>query len=120
MEKLSKYFSINLVAFISGFLLMLFLSKSSNNFNIKELQQKNDSLMTENKALSMSTDSLKNNIERSNLIIDSINKNDEELRQKLVKLNNKINYLKYDYEKANNHANNFNSMDIQRYFSELK
>ena len=118
MEKLNKYFSLNLIAFIAGCLLIMFLTKSSNNTEIKQLQLKNDSLLLLNKNLSKSNDSLKNNIEKSSLVIESLYKKDEELKGKVFKLNNKIQSLKY--EEANNHANNFGTLDIQRYFSELK
>jgi len=118
MEKLSKYFSLNLIAFIAGCLLMMLLTKSSTNVDIKSLQQKNDSLLFANQKLSQSNDSLKNNIEKSSLVINELNKKDELLKDKIGQINNKIQSLKY--EEANNHANNFNSLDIQRYFSELK
>jgi hypothetical protein len=118
MEKLSKYFSLNLIAFIAGCLLIMFLTKSATNYDIKLLKQQNDSLMVLNQKLSQSNDSLKNNIEKSTLVIETLNKKDEALNQKVGQLNNKIKSLKY--EEANNHANYFNSMDIQRYFAELK
>jgi hypothetical protein len=125
MEKLSKYinivkkyFSLNLICFFAGCLLIMFLTKSSNNDYIKELKQKNDSLLIVNKNLSQSNDSLKNNIEKSSLVIQTLNKKDGTYKEKVVQLNIKIQSLKY--EAANNHANNFNSLDIQRYFAELK
>ena len=118
MEKLNKYFSLNLIAFVAGCLLIMFLTKSSTNTNIKELKQKNDSLLLVNKNLSQSNDSLKNNIEKSSLVIETLNKKDGTYKEKVGQLNIKIQSLKY--EAANNHANNFNSLDIQRYFSELK
>jgi hypothetical protein len=125
MEKLNKYynivkkyFSLNLVAFFAGCLLIMFLTKSSNNANIQELKQKNDSLLLVNKNLAQSNDSLKNNIEKSSLVISELNKKDDLLKNKVGQLNTKIQTLKY--EAANNHANNFNSLDIQRYFAELK
>ena len=117
---LKKYFSLNLIAFVSGCLLMVFLTNSSKNSNIKALQQKNDSLMIVNQSIIKSNDSLKTNIEKSTLVIMTLNKKDESLKIKVGQLNNKINSLKDNYEKANNHANDFNAMDIQRYFAELK
>lgn len=117
---LKKYFSLNLIAFIAGCLLMMFLTKVSKNVDIKALQQKNDSLMTVNQSLAKSNDSLKTNIEKSTLVIVTLNKKDESLKMKVGQLNNKINSLKDNYEKANNHANDFNAVDIQRYFAELK
>lgn len=117
---LKKYFSLNLIAFIAGCLLMMFLSKASKNVDIKELKQKNDSLMIVNQSLAKSNDSLKTNIEKSTLVILTLNKKDESLKIKVGQLNNKINSLKEDYEKANNHSNDFNAVDIQRYFAELK
>jgi CII-binding regulator of phage lambda lysogenization HflD len=117
---LKKYFSLNLIAFVSGCLLIVFLTKSSKNSNIKALQQKNDSLMVVNQSLVRSNDSLKTNIDKSTLVIMTLNKKDESLKIKVGQLNNKINSLKDKYEKANNHANDFNAVDIQRYFAELK
>ena len=120
MEKLSKYFSLNLVAFVSGCLLIMVLTKSSTNTDIKQLKVINDSLLSSNKKLEQSNDSLKNNIDKSALVIETLNKKDGTYKEKVVQLNNKIQSLKGKYEEANNHANNFGSLDIQRYFAELK
>jgi ATP-dependent 26S proteasome regulatory subunit len=129
MEKLSKYlnfelakkyFSLNIIAFISGGLLIMFLTKSPSNIDIKELKLKNDSLLLANRKLAQSNDSLKNNIDKSALVIETLNKKDGTYKEKVGQLNNKIQSLKGKYEEANNHANNFGSLDIQRYFSELK
>jgi archaellum component FlaC len=120
MEKLSKYFSLNLIAFVAGCLLIMFLTKSSSNNDIKDLKLKNDSLLLANKKLSQSNDSLKNNIDKSTLVIETLNQKDGTYKEKVGQLNNKIQSLKGKYEEANNHANNFGSLDIQRYFSELK
>ena len=117
---LSKYFSLNLIAFIAGCLLIMFLNKSSSNLDIKQLKLKNDSLLFANQKLEKSNDSLKNNIEKSTLVIETLNKKDGTYKEKVGQLNNKIQTLKGKYEEANNHANNFGSLDIQRYFSELK
>jgi predicted nuclease with TOPRIM domain len=117
---LKKYFSLNLIAFIAGGLLIIFLTKSSSTTNIKELQLKNDSLLFANQKLAKYNDSLKNNIDKSTLVIETLNKKDGTYKEKVVELNNKIQSLKGKYEEANNHANNFSSLDIQRYFSELK
>lgn len=118
MEKLSKYFSINLIAFITGCLLVLFLTKSSTNIEIKKLQKYNDSLAIENKVLSKANDSIRNIIDKSNYVIETLNIKDSSLKQKVGQLSNKIQTLKY--EEASNYANNFGSLDIQRYFAELK
>jgi len=129
MEKLSKYFdfgllkkyfSLNLIAFVSGCILILVLTKSSTNSDIKELKVKNDILLSANKKLEQSNDSLKNNIDKSTLVIETLNKKDGTYKEKVGQLNNKIQSLKGKYEEANNHANNFGSLDIQRYFAELK
>jgi peptidoglycan hydrolase CwlO-like protein len=120
MEKLSKYFSTNLIAFFVGGLLVLFLSKSSFNTDIKTLQHKNDSLLLANQKIKKSNDSITINLAKSDLVIESLNKKDDLLKEKVAQLNNKIQSLKGKYEEANNHANNFNTLDIQRYFSELK
>jgi len=117
---LKKYFSLNLIAFIAGCLLIMFLNKSSSNVDIKELKLKNDSLLFANQKLEKSNDSLKNNIEKSTLVIGTLNKKDGTYKEKVGQLNIKIQTLKGKYEEANNHANNFGSLDIQRYFSELK
>jgi len=119
-EILKKYFSLNLIAFISGGLLIIVLTKSSTNSDIKQLSLKNDSLLLANKKLEQSNESLKNNIDKSTLVIETLNKQDGTYKEKVVQLNNKIQSLKGKYEEANNHANNFGSLDIQRYFSELK
>jgi predicted nuclease with TOPRIM domain len=116
---LSKYFSLNFIAFIAGCLLIMFLNKSSSNVDIKQLQLKNDSLLLANSKLTQSNDSLKNNIEKSTLVIETLNKKDGTYKEKVGQLNIKIQSLKGKYEEANNHANNFGSLDIQRYFSEL-
>lgn len=116
---LSKYFSLNLIAFIAGCLLVMFLSKPTSNVDIKVLQLKNDSLLSANKKLMKSYDSLKDNVQKATLVIETLNKKDEVLKQKVGQLNNRIQTLKGKYEEANNHANNFGSLDIQRYFSEL-
>jgi predicted nuclease with TOPRIM domain len=116
---LTKYFSLNLVAFIAGCLLIMFLNKSTINVDIKQLQLKNDSLLLANSKLAQSNDSLKNNIEKSTLVIETLNKKDGTYKEKVGQLNIKIQSLKGKYEEANNHANNFGSLDIQRYFSEL-
>jgi len=117
---LKKYFSLNLIAFIAGCLLIMFLNKPSSNVDIKQLKLKNDSLLFANQKLEKSNDSLKNNIEKSTLVIETLNKKDGTYKEKVGQLNNKIQTLKGKYEEANNHANNFGSLDIQRYFSELK
>jgi archaellum component FlaC len=117
---LKKYFSLNLIAFIAGCLLIMFLNKSSSNVDIKQLKLKNDSLLFANQKLEKSNDSLKNNIEKSTLVIETLNKKDGTYKEKVGQLNIKIQTLKGKYEEANNHANNFGSLDIQRYFSELK
>jgi len=117
---LSKYFSLNLIAFIAGCLLIMFLNKSSSNVDIKQLQLKNDSLLLANSKLAQLNDSLKNNIEKSSLVIETLNKKDGTYKEKVGQLNIKIQSLKGKYEEANNHANNFGSLDIQRYYSELK
>ena len=117
---LKKYFSLNLIAFIAGCLLIMFLNKSSSNVDIKQLKLKNDSLLFANQKLEKSNDSLKNNILKSALVIETLNKKDGTYKEKVGQLNNKIQTLKGKYEEANNHANNFGSLDIQRYFSELK
>ena len=83
---LKKYFSLNLIAFVAGCLLMMFLTKSSKNLDIKGLQQKNDSLMIVNQSLNKSNDSLKTNIEKSTLVIETLNKKDESLKQKVGQL----------------------------------
>jgi predicted nuclease with TOPRIM domain len=119
-ELVKKYFSLNLIAFIAGGLLIIFLTKSSSSTNIKELQLKNDSLLFANQKLAKYNDSLKNNIDKSTLVIETLNKKDGTYKEKVGQLNNKIQSLKGKYEEANNHANNFGSLDIQRYFSELK
>jgi archaellum component FlaC len=116
---LKKYFSLNLIAFIAGCLLIMFLNKSSSNVDIKQLKLKNDSLLFANQKLEKSNDSLKNNIEKSTLVIETLNKKDGTYKEKVGQLNIKIQNLKGKYEEANNHANNFGSLDIQRYFSEL-
>jgi predicted nuclease with TOPRIM domain len=115
-----KYFSLNFIAFISGGLLIMFLTKSPSNIDIKELKFKNDSLLLANRKLAQSNDSLKNNIDKSTLVIETLNKKDGTYKEKVGQLNIKIQSLKVKYEEANNHANNFGSLDIQRYFSELK
>lgn len=120
LESVKKYFSLNLIAFISGGLLIMFLTKSPSNIDIKELKLKNDSLLFANRKLAQSNDSLKNNIDKSTLVIETLNKKDGTYKEKVGQLNNKIQSLKGKYEEANNHANNFGSLDIQRYFSELK
>jgi predicted nuclease with TOPRIM domain len=120
LESVKKYFSLNLIAFISGGLLIMFLTKSPSNIDIKELKLKNDSLLFANQKLAKSNDSLKNNIDKSTLVIETLNKKDRTYKEKVGQLNNKIQSLKGKYEEANNHANNFGSLDIQRYFSELK
>jgi hypothetical protein len=120
MEKLRKYFSVNLIAFVSGCFLILILTKPSTNVDIKQLKIKNDSLIVANQKLEISNDSLRGNIEKSKLVIESLNKKDEILKQQAGQLNNKIQSLKGKYEEANNHANNFGTLDIQRYYSELK
>jgi regulator of replication initiation timing len=120
MEKLSKYFSLNLIAFISGCLLIMFLTKSSTNTDIKALKQKNDSLLMENRILSKSSDSIRNIIDKSTYVIESLNIKDSSLKQKVGQLNNKIQSLNVKYEEATNYANNFGSVDIQRYFANLK
>ena len=117
---LKKYFSLNLIAFIAGCLLIMFLNKPSSNVDIKQLKLKNDSLLFANQKLEKSNDSLKNNIEKSTLVIETLNKKDGTYKEKVGQLNIKIQTLKGKYEEANNHANNFGSLDIQRYFSELK
>jgi predicted nuclease with TOPRIM domain len=119
-ELVKKYFSLNLIAFIAGGLLIIFLTKSSNNTDIRQLQLKNDSLLFANQKLAKSNDSLKNNIDKSTLVIETLNKKDGTYKEKVGQLNIKIQSLKGKYEEANNHANNFGSLDIQRYFSELK
>jgi len=116
---LKKYFSLNLIAFIAGCLLIMFLNKSSSNVDIKQLKLKNDSLLFANQKLEKSNDSLKNNILKSALVIETLNKKDGTYKEKVGQLNIKIQTLKGKYEEANNHANNFGSLDIQRYFSEL-
>lgn len=120
MNILNKYFSTTLVAFFAGLILMLAISSSSHNVEVKKFKQITDSLLFANQKLAKSNDSLKNNIEKSSLVIESLNKKDESLKQKVGQLNNKIQSLKVKYEEANNHADNFGSLDIQRYFSELK
>jgi predicted nuclease with TOPRIM domain len=117
---LKKYFSLNLIAFIAGCLLIMFLNKPSSNVDIKQLKLKNDSLLFANQKLEKSNDSLKNNIEKSTLVIETLNKKDGTYKEKVGQLNIKIQTLKGKYEEANNHANNFGSLDIQRYFSELE
>ena len=119
-ELVKKYFSLNIIAFIAGGLLIMFLTKSPSNIDIKELKLKNDSLLLANRKLAQSNDSLKNNIDKSTLVIETLNKKDGTYKEKVGQLNNKIQSLKGKYEEANNHANNFGSLDIQRYFSELK
>lgn len=116
----SKYFSTNLIAFFAGLVLMLVLSKSSFNSDIKELIKKNDSLLIVNQKLSKSNDSISNSLAKSDFVIESLNKKDYLLKEKVSQINIKIQSLKGKYEEANNHANNFGTLDIQRYFSELK
>lgn len=116
----SKYFSTNLIAFFAGLLLMLVLSKSSFNSDIKQLRQKNDSLLIVNQKLAKSNDSISKSLAKSDFVIESLNKKDYLLKEKVSQLNIKIQSLKGKYEEANNHANNFGTLDIQRYFSELK
>ena len=116
----SKYFSTNLIAFFAGLVLMLVLSKSSFNSDIKELIKKNDSLLIVNQKLSKSNDSISNSLAKSDFVIESLNKKEYLLKEKVSQINIKIQSLKGKYEEANNHANNFGTLDIQRYFSELK
>ena len=116
----SKYFSTNLIAFFAGLVLMLVLSKSSFNSDIKELIKKNDSLLIVNQKLSKSNDSISNSLAKSDFVIESLNKKDYLLKEKVSQINIKIQSLKGKYEEANNHDNNFGTLDIQRYFSELK
>ena len=118
MEKLSKYFSINLISFIVGCLLILFLTKSATNIDIKQLKKQNDSLIVENHKLSKINDSIRNVIDKTDLVIEKLSVKDSSLKIKVGQLDNKIQSLKY--EAANNYANNFGSLDIQRYFAELK
>ena len=118
MEKLSKYFSLNLTAFIAGGLLIMFLTKSSNNSEIKQLLEKNKALLVENKKIEKSNDSIRSVINKSSFVIQSLNTKDSTLKEKVGLLNNKIQSLKY--EEASNYANNFGSLDIQRYFADLK
>ena len=116
----SKYFSTNLIAFFAGLILMLVLSKSSYNSDIKQLRQKNDSLLIVNQKLAKSNDSISKSLAKSDFVIESLNKKDYLLKEKVSQLNIKIQSLKGKYEEASNHANNFGTFDIQRYFSELK
>ena len=99
---------------------MLVLSKSSFNSDIKQLRQKNDSLLIVNQKLAKSNDSISKSLAKSDFVIESLNKKDYLLKEKVSQLNIKIQSLKGKYEEANNHANNFGTLDIQRYFSELK
>ena len=113
-------FSIQIIAFIAGVLLMLSISKSSSKNEISDLRKDNEKLLLNNSLLTKQNDSLKNSIESSNTLIINLNKKDSSFKVKVENLNAKIKYVKQEYEKANNYANNFNSLDIQRYFSELK
>jgi replication-associated recombination protein RarA len=50
-----------------------------------------------------------------------INKQKEAMslyENKISKVNDKISFLKYNYEQANTHANNFSSVELQRYFAD--
>ena len=120
MNIVNKYFSTTLIAFFAGLMIMLTFSNASHNIDVKKFKQINDSLQFANQQLIKSNDSLRNNIEKSSIVIESLNKKDESLKEKVGQLNNKIQTLKVKYEEANSHANNFGSLDIQRYFSELK
>ncbi len=113
-------FSIQIIAFIAGALLILSISKSSSKNEISDLRKDNEKLLLNNSLLTKQNDSLKNSIESSNTLIINLNKKDSSFKVKVENLNAKIKYVKQEYEKANNYANNFNSLDIQRYFSELK
>ena len=75
----SKYFSTNLIAFFAGLVLMLVLSKSSFNSDIKELIKKNDSLLIVNQKLSKSNDSISNSLAKSDFVIESLNKKRQDL-----------------------------------------
>ena len=113
-------FSIQLIAFIAGALLIISISRSSSKKEINNLKNDNDKLLIQNKILNKKNDSLQIEIEGSNLIISNLSKKDSSLNIKIDNLNTKIKYVKQEYEKVYNYANNFNSVDIQRYFSELK
>ena len=56
----SKYFSTNLIAFFAGLVLMLVLSKSSFNSDIKELIKKNE--VAHIKGLTINEKVLKQNV----------------------------------------------------------
>ena len=111
---------IKIISFIAGCFLILSIYKSGNNDELKKLINENKLLLSKNDSILKENISLKESIENSNKLIYSLNKKDELLKDKVYQLNNKIKIVKEEYEKANNHANNFNSLDIQRYFSELK
>jgi archaellum component FlaC len=93
--------------------------------NIKPTDKKIQDYLSQNDSLKKATDSIlkiekqyENQLSQQDAIINSQKEQMINFDKKISQVNDKITILKYSYEAANNHANNFSSIELQRYFAD--
>lgn len=117
-----KYFVISMVSAFIGMIILTYVQneKGIGEQAVKALKLQNDSLFKENYVLDSINVVLHNDISQKLYEIKSLQSKDEALQFKLQQLDIQIQSLNKKYAKASTRANNFNSIEIQRYFSELR
>lgn len=89
-----------------------------NDDKIEAYRLQNDSLKKATDSILLSEKKYQEKLNQQDTFI---NKQKEEMsvyKNKIAKVNDKISFLKYNYEQANTHANNFSSVELQRYFAD--
>jgi hypothetical protein len=117
-----KYFVLVMVSAFIGMIILTYVQneKGIGENAVKALKLENDSLLLDNKILDSINGKLHDSINLKSYEILVLKSKDDNLKFKLEQLDIKIQSLNKKYEKANRHSNNFNSIEIQRYFSELR
>jgi predicted nuclease with TOPRIM domain len=119
---IKKYLIQFLPSIIIISLFFIFFYSPSNKEakkQIKELNLLNKRLGKANDSILVQINKYESDLNKSDEIIKSLFEEDAKLKDKMININSQLTTLKSKYEKANNHSNDFNSIDIERYFSNL-
>jgi archaellum component FlaC len=116
MKAFTTLLLVGAIAFLSVFLFEKFFKNTDKE--VQDLLRKNEEIVKENKRLDSLSNTFHAELEKRDYLIENFNNQDRSLIEKVSTIDNQIKSLKTGYEKANNHADNFGSIDIQRYFAD--
>ena len=109
---------IIIVLLIFSIYYLFFHGLSSNDDKIKAYRLQNDSLKKATDSILLSEKKYQEKLNQQDTFINKQKEAMSLYENKISKVNDKISFLKYNYEQANTHANNFSSVELQRYFAD--